>query len=204
VCQQYVVSLCHKQDGFRLFFFSTIPAGSIKEGEMSWGRSFQERGRSTPEKAQTIYVFERHNELSFFFLLLSTKLGRSSSSTGGSSSGSRRASKGTSRGGLLLLGQLLLGAVQDLEEGLNTDAHAGVQVRLGALEVIHEIVAENDGHIDGLGTGLLLEVAIEEHLGDETVGLSNVLDGGDFSRRGGLGEIDRGSSTDGLFELLCC
>lgn len=43
--------------------------------------------------------------------------------------------------------------------------------------MVHEIVAENDGHVDGSGARLLLEVAIEEHLSDETIRLAEVLDG---------------------------
>lgn len=111
-------------------------------------------------------------------------------------------SEGTSRGSLLLLGELLLGTVENLEERLNTDSHAGVKVRLRALDVIHEVVTEEDGHIDGTSASLLLEVTVEEDLGDETIGLTNVANRGDFSRRGGLGEVDGGSSRDGLLELL--
>lgn len=97
----------------------------------------------------------------------------------------------------------MLGTVENLEERLDTDSHAGVEVRLGALDVVHEVVAEDDGHIDSLGARLLLEVAIEEDLGNETVSLSEVADGRDLSRGRGDGEIYGRSSSDGLFELLC-
>jgi hypothetical protein len=114
----------------------------------------------------------------------------------------RGAGESATRGGLLLLGQLLLGTVQNLEERLDTKSHASVEVRLGALDVIHEVVAEDDGHVDRLGSRFLLEVAIKEHLGDEAVRLSKVLNRSNLSRGCGLGEVDRGGTTDGLFELL--
>ncbi len=64
---------------------------------------------------------------------------------------------------LLLAGLEGLGtsAVEDLEPAGNLGAHAVVHVRLGALDMIVEIVAECDQQVDGSNDVALGEVLLE-------------------------------------------
>lgn len=109
--------------------------------------------------------------------------------------------EGAARGSLLLLGQILLGTVENLEELIDTVAHASVQVRLGALDVVVQVVSELDNHIDGSLLGRSLEVAVEKDHANITISLETT-DAAQLSRRVLLREIDGGSTTDGLLKLL--
>lgn len=79
--------------------------------------------------------------------------------------GKSRLLEGLASDGSLLLGleRLGLGTVEDLEQRVDALAHAVVHVRLRALDVVHEVVAEGLDVVDGLIAVLGLEVRLEEH-----------------------------------------
>lgn len=75
--------------------------------------------------------------------------------------------EGTTRGSLLLLGKILLGTVENLEELVNAVSHTSVEVGLGALDVVVQVVSELDNHIDSSLASRGLEVTIEEDCGQQ-------------------------------------
>jgi len=64
---------------------------------------------------------------------------------------------------LLLALDLWLGAIEHLEEVGCFGPHSGVQIGLGALDVVVEIVAERVDQVDCVVAGLLVCVSREEH-----------------------------------------
>jgi len=95
---------------------------------------------------------------------------------------------------------LLLCTVEDLEEGLDTSAHADVEVSLGALDVVVEVVTEGHEDIsDGLALGGCVVAALEE---ESDIAISaEARDAGEL--RGRILEVDvAGRSTlDHLADL---
>jgi len=67
----------------------------------------------------------------------------------------------STRSSFLFSGQVLLGSVENLQQRINSVSHASVQVRLGALNVVVQVVTESLDHIDGLVLLGLREVSIE-------------------------------------------
>jgi hypothetical protein len=74
-------------------------------------------------------------------------------------------------------------------------------VRLGALDVVVQVVSELDNHIDGSLLGRSLEVTVEEDHANITISLETT-DTAELGRSVLLGEVDGGSTTDRLLKLL--
>jgi hypothetical protein len=57
----------------------------------------------------------------------------------------------------------LLGSVENLQQRIDSVSHTSVQVRLGALNVVVQVVTESLDHIDSLVLLGLREVSIEQN-----------------------------------------
>lgn len=108
--------------------------------------------------------------------------------------------EGSSGSGLLLFRELLLCSVEDLEKQLDACTHSDVEIRLRALEVVVEVVAELHQHVQCLLELSRRKVSVLEHERHITV-CAEVAALRNVARRLSELHIDRRSAGQVLREL---